>query len=44
MHSEIQNINTRNNSDFCEPLSLLTIYQNVPFIWVLRYITVFHLK
>jgi len=32
MHSEIHNINTRNNSDFYEPLShYLTIYQKGPF-------------
>jgi len=31
MHSEIHNINTRNNSDFYEPLSHLTIYQKGPF-------------
>ena len=44
VNSEICNINTRNNSDFYQPLSHLTIYQNVPFIWVLMYITVFQMK
>jgi len=31
MNSEICNINTRNNSDFYQPLSHLTIYQKCPF-------------
>ena len=31
MNSEIHNINTRNNSDFYQPLSLLTVYQKGPF-------------
>ena len=43
MTFEIHNINTRNISDLYQPLSHLTI-KKVPFIWVLRYVTVFHLK
>ena len=31
MNSEIHNINTRKNSDFYQPLPLLTIYQKGPF-------------
>jgi len=31
MHSKVHNINTRNNSDFYEPLSQLTVYQEGPF-------------
>ena len=44
MNSEIHSINTRNNSNFHQPLSHLTIYQKGPFICILRHITVFHLK
>ena len=39
--SEIQSINTRNNSNLHQPSSHLTIYQKSPFICILRYITVF---
>jgi len=31
MNSEIHNINTKNNSDFFQPLSHLTIYKKGPF-------------
>jgi len=44
MNSKMHKINTRNNSEFCQPLSHLTIYEKVPFMFVLMYITVFHLK
>jgi hypothetical protein len=44
MNSEIHSINTRNNSNFHQPLSYLTVYQESPFICILRYIAVFHLK
>jgi hypothetical protein len=44
MNSEIHSINARNNSDFYHLLSHLTIIKKVPCMWVLRYITAFHLK
>jgi len=44
MNSEIHGINTRRNSDFHQPLSHLTIIKKVLCMWVLRYITTFHLK
>jgi len=44
MNSKMHKINTRNNSEFCQSLSHLTIYQKVSFIFILMYITVFHLK
>jgi len=31
MNSEIHNMNTRNNADYYQPLSHLTIYQKGPF-------------
>jgi len=31
MYSEIHNINTRNSSNFHQPLSHMTIYQKDPF-------------
>jgi hypothetical protein len=31
MNSEIHNINTKNSTEFCQPLSHLTIYQKDPF-------------
>lgn len=43
MNFEIYSINTKNNSNF-HHCHIWLFIRKVPFIWVLKYITLFHLK